>query len=265
MNAVACYDATMSCDKISREQVDSFLQEHCKHWVFQQERSDSGFLHYQMRFSLQVRRRTKELGKLLSNLDMGCHVAPTVTDNMLPSKAFYCLKPDTRVDGPWASEDPKPIVLPRQLQGCTLRPWQQQVVDDVEIFDSRTINVIIETEGNKGKSFLGTWVGIHRIGMSIPPLNDYKDIMRVVMSRPVSKLYIIDMPRSIEQKKLAGLYGGLEELKSGHAWDDRYSFKEIYFDSPSIWIFTNVEPNLSYLSRDRWKLWKIVDNELIKY
>jgi len=264
MSAICCFDATMSCDKITRAQVDAFLAEHCKHWVFQEECADSGFTHYQMRFSLGVRRRVKELGQLLVTLDMACHVSPTVTNNMLPNKAFYVMKPESRIAGPWSSEDPKPIVLPRQLQDKTLYPWQQAIVNDAEIFDTRHINVVVEVEGNKGKSFLTTWVGVHGIGMGIPPLNDYKDIMRMVMSRDIKKLYLIDMPRAIEQKKLGNFYAGIEELKSGHAWDDRYSMKEKYFDAPNIWIFTNVMPNIAHLSKDRWIIWKIENNELIK-
>jgi len=55
---------------------------------------------------------------------------------------------------------------------------------------------------------------------------------------------------------------GIETLKDGYAYDDRYHFKEEYFDCPQIWVFMNMVPDISMLSKDRWKLWVIKEGKL---
>jgi len=257
------WDFTLGCEYATREEVVAFLKEHCKHWAFQKEKGEqTGFEHWQVRISLGVKRRKDEfiaLGKSAGITKW--RVSPTSTDNRLPAKAFYILKPETRIDGPWTSDD-EVIYIPKQIRDIELRAWQAQIVRDATQWDQRHINVVLETVGNKGKSILVTYCGVNKIGRAIPPVNDYKDIMRMVMDMPTSSLYLVDMPRAIEQKKLREFFAGLEELKSGHAWDDRYSFKEKWFDCPNIWVFTNVMPNLAYLSADRWVIWHIIDDKL---
>lgn len=264
-NALNCWDATMSAEHIAREELQVFLKKHCKHWAFQLEKgADTGYEHYQIRMSLGVKRRFSDLNKLVGDEGwVNYHLSPTVTANKLPNDAFYVLKPETRIEGPWTSEDEQPAYIPRQIRDITLRAWQAQIAADAHCWDTRHINVVVEKWGNKGKSILATWLGVKKLGRSIPPVNDYKDIMRIVYDMPPSPLYIVDMPRGIEQKKLHNFYAGLEEVKSGHCWDDRYSYKEKYFDCPNIWVFTNTLPDMTYLSADRWIIWVINDDETL--
>lgn len=256
------WDATISCNGgITREKVLGFLKEHCKHFAFQQERAESGYLHFQCRFSLGTKRRLSELNTLLVGMGLGCHLSPTMNENQLPNRAFYVMKPESRVDGPWTSEDKEPKYVPRQVRDITLYPWQQTILDDANCWDTRHVNVVINPNGNIGKSTLCTYARVHEIGRNIPPVNNYKDVMRMVMSCPVSRLYFIDMPRAIDQKTMAGLIAGIEEVKSGHAWDDRYKWEEKDFDCPNIWVFTNHLPDTRFLSGDRWKLWMINESK----
>ena len=52
----------------------------------------------------------------------------------------------------------------------------------------------------------------------------------------------------------------------GGAYDKRYTAKKIRFGRPNIFVFTNTLPELSLMSKDRWKIWTINDdNELINY
>ena len=74
------------------------------------------------------------------------------------------------------------------------------------------------------------------------------------------------MPRAMNQKKCGQMYTAIETLKGGWSYDWRNHWKEWYMDSPIIWVFTNTEPELSYITEDRWALWKIEKNEeLQKY
>jgi len=139
--------------------------------------------------------------------------------------------------------------------------WQKQVIADAEPslskFDTRKINIIYDPTGNHGKSILKTWIGVYRIGVALPYSNDYRDIMRAVMARPARRLYIVDMPRAINKEQLNNFWSGIEDIKNGYAFDDRYHFKETYFDCPNVWVMTNTWPEIYSLSPDRWVIWGI--------
>ncbi len=80
-----------------------------------------------------------------------------------------------------------------------------------------------------------------------------------------SRLYLIDFPRAANAATCAGFWSAMESIKNGWAWDDRYKFKEIYFDCPNVWVFTNTLPDERVLTGDRWAVWVIVDGILRNY
>lgn len=256
-NAICTYDFTTY--ELDPVQIKNLLNEHCKKWDFQEEECPSTKRHHmQGRISLKIKKRINEAIKLFPNF----HLSITSKENI--GNNYYVTKQETRINGPWSSDDKPPPYIPRQIQEIQqLYPWQQQVVDSANIWDKRTINIIIDKEGNHGKSILCTYCGVHNIGRRVPFANSFKDIMRMIMDMPTSKLYLFDMPRALPKDKLADTFAAIEEIKNGHAFDDRYSFKEKYFDCPNIWVFMNKVPDTDYLSMDRWVMWQITeDNKL---
>lgn len=260
-NAICGYDFTCPCDEIRRRELIEWLKEHCKKWVFQKEEGgETGYLHYQGRMSMKEKIRIKQLIELKAC--NGMRLSPTSNQNL--GNVWYVIKPDTRVAGPWSDKD-KEKYIPRQIRDIELKPWQQEIADDADNWDTRTINIVINRKGNIGKSTLCTYIGVHEIGRSIPPINDQVELLQIVYDMPTAKLYVMDMPKAMTKDKLYGIYGALETIKSGYCYDKRYTFKERYFDCPNIWVFTNVEPDKLLLSKDRWRLWKIEDDELVDY
>ena len=252
---------------VDQEDEDGVIHDGSEYDSDVSEDESEGYIHWQGRISLIKKKRLQELVKLckMSNF-YRFHWSPTSKEVSDSGNLFYVQKADSRIDGPWSNIDPEPSYIPRQIRMITeLRPWQQEIVDSLSNFDTRTINVIYDKCGNIGKSTLSTYCGVHGLALSIPPLDNYKDIMNMVMDRPVSTAYFIDMPRSLPKAKLWQFYSGLEELKNGHAWDARYHYKERYFDCPNVWIFTNVIPDKDLLTRDRWVVWEIRDNLLEYY
>jgi len=250
-NQVFCWDFTISKEKVD-DVVDliDVLKEHCKKWIFQEERGESGYEHYQGRVSFKEKVRK---GK---NLGFYEHWSPTSDENK--GNDFYVTKENTRVNGPWSNLD---LYIPRQVRNITLMPWQQDIVNDVD-FNTRTINCIICPEGNIGKSTLCTYAGSRCLARCIPMMESYKDYMRFVMDVPVAKLYLIDMPRSLNKTNCFHFWAALESIKNGYAYDDRYNFRDKFFDCPNIWVFMNEIPDSLYLSRDRWRYWSVSNGEL---
>lgn len=260
---VAVYDFTASCDKVGLEELICVLDDCSKKWIFQKEKGmETGFEHYQGKLSLKKKDRRSSVIKKWPAL---CRISPTVTENM--GNEFYVTKEETRIDGPWSDRERiNKSYVPRQIREINeLWDWQQQIVDDANVWNTRNINIVVDRHGGNGKSILKTYVGVHKIGRNLPFVNDYKDIMRMVMDTPKVRLYIVDMPRAISKEKLYQFFSGMETLKDGYAYDDRYEFREEYFDCPNIWIFTNSVPDLNLLSKDRWILWELNNGKLSKW
>lgn len=257
-NPVVTYDFTaFGCEP---EAAIELLRKYCKIWDFQQEKTSTDRLHLQGRFHLKVKERLVGVAKKFP----GWHLS--VTSKASRNDAYYVTKEDTRVAGPWSSADPEPAYIPRHIRRISeLRPWQQYIVDHAKDDEERTVNVIVDTAGNIGKSTLASYCGSHGLGRMLPFCNDFRDLSRMVMDTPTSNLYLIDMPKAIKKDKLAQFYAGIEQLKNGYAFDDRYAFREKYFDNPMVWVFTNTVPDFDLLSADRWKLWSIVDDQLCPF
>lgn len=258
---VSCFDFTAGTDYITKDKLIEWLKTYCKKWCFQEEIGDSGFRHFQGRVSLRTKKRLSSL----INISPANQIHWSITSKGATGNNLYVTKEDTRVDGPWSDKD-VPLYIPRQIREIKVwRPWQQAVLEKSKIWDTRTIDCIIDKVGNIGKSVLVTYMGVHKLACQIPFANDYKDVLSGVMDRPKRGCYLVDMPRALKKEKLFQLYSALESIKSGYAFDPRYSFKEEYFDSPNIWVFTNNAPDTNLLSRDRWRFWEIIDQHLVPY
>lgn len=263
-NPIVGYDFTIPKGDYYSHDVEKLIYPgRVKRYAFQLEKSEHGYEHYQGRIRLIKKIRPTQAFKLFRDIK-GIHLSPTTTEVFTTDDEFYVMKEDTRIEGPWTDRN-KAAYIPRQVRDITLKPWQKSVAELSFVWDTRSINIIYDTVGNIGKSVLTTYMGVYGLARQIPYCNDYKDIMRMVMDMPTSNAYIIDLPRAISKERLFQLFGGIETIKSGYAYDDRYSFKDKYFDCPNIFVFTNSLPDTSLLSCDRWKIWHIVDNQLLAY
>lgn len=173
------------------------------------------------------------------------------------------------MEGPWTEKDfqelPKLCWPYNQENWDNPLPWMKDMFEYIGRRVKRTIYCIVDPEGNKGKTSFIKKAKSMGLVREIPPMTSMEDIMAWVMSFPPHKGYVIDMPRSMPKNKLCGFYAGIESLKNGSAYDKRYHGKEMDFDSPNVVVFTNKKPKLSYLSRDRWRLFGIKDKRLVDY
>lgn len=259
------WDITIKCEGNPHPFILELCRKLAKKWSFQKEQGEgTGYLHWQLRLSLYKKKTFDALKDLLNKEDLeGYHLTPSST-NSLKGESFYTVKEDTRVEGPWTDRDE----TPRSLKTCTkmetsgLHPWQAKLLDLVKDYDDRSIHVVIDKQGNSGKSALCKWVWVNRLGQPVPSMTSAEDLVQFVMCMPESQLYIIDMPRAQKKKSLYGMYSGMENLKNGLLYDKRYKGQFKYINEPNIIVFTNTAPKLRYLSQDRWKLWTIKDNHL---
>ena len=175
VSPVCVWDFTLKCTNHEEQLPDilATMKGQTKKYSFQLEKGETGYLHYQGRISLKEKLRIPQLLLLIPG-DYNW----TITSKENRDNTFYVVKEGCRVDGPWTDKDPEPEYIPRQIRGITLRPWQQQIVDDANVWDTRHINIVYDEDGGKGKTTIKTYVRCMRIGRFIPFVNDYKDMLR---------------------------------------------------------------------------------------
>jgi len=255
---VSCYDITISFKHLlSVADVHKLFRTSCKKYVFQHEKSEGGYEHYQCRVSLFKKIRLNQAIELFTPH----HVSVTSTESV-KGGPFYCMKDQTRVEGPWTEKDyAEPQPMTRQLVDSGIYesrlPWQSKLLELTAGFDMRHIHVVHDTNGNQGKSIFVEYACREGLARKIPPMDSIEDIMGCVLATKASRCYVIDLPRAMRKGQLFKMYAGIECLKDGYAYDKRYHFKEMWFDRPQIIVFTNKLPKRKWLSADRWKFWKV--------
>lgn len=260
------YDLTVAAAEVSVNDMFRILNAWAKKWVFQlEEGTDSGYRHYQCRIHLHVKRRLGEIVAKTRHLfpeGTSLHWSITSSEVHLGQIFNYVMKEDTRIEGPWTDDDyEEPPPLTRQLKvfhelqeaGC-LYPWQTSVLQMVTNVDDRSIVLILDTYGNSGKSILCEHLEYMGLAYEIPPMRCMQEIAQVVMSVKAKKAYLVDLPRGMKKDRMAEFYSGLEYLKNGCAFDQRYKFRKKRFDRPQVLVFTNTLPDFSLMITDRWKI-----------
>lgn len=272
MNACAVWEVRWGKAEVDDvELLKVQLKQVAKKWVFQEEKGDGGYEHYQGRISLFKKRRKTEVMSLMRSIDMVVpnYLAPTVAANHT-KEAFYAMKADTRVAGPWSDADVVKRRVPEwEAPAGGWYPWQQKVIDSREVRCTRTINLVIDPVGNNGKSHLTMWLLMEDKACILPLLMDHKELSEAACDDLMStdnfdpRLVIMDLPRPVNKKALCGVFTAIEGIKNGLVCDRRYHFRRYMFRPPQMWVFSNRLPNMAYASGDRWKIWTIVDRDLV--
>lgn len=266
-NACCVWDITIPEKDTSINELRSIFKKMCKKWGFQLEAGDkTGYRHYQCRISLKVKQRE---GAAKDTIGIrSAHFTPTSSANQ--GNLFYVFKEDTRIDGPWCDTDVE-LYIPRQYRGLVDRfyPWQKTVWDQFDTFDPRRINVVFDPIGDQGKSTLAALAELLKNGYDLPPENDGLKLIQSTCNMLMAKEdrtpgpIFIDLPRSMDQTQLFGLYKAIEQIKKGKVYDMRNHYKQWWYDSPQVWVFCNTMPETGYVSRDRWKFFTITKDKAL--
>lgn len=113
--ALVGIDVTLSVEKSSPhyQDVAAKLTAVFKKWVFQRENADSGLDHWQIRGHLVKKRTLAEARKLICEHVYPGHVTPTTTGVHSNNSFNYCMKADSRTEGPFMDTDDAFVAPPR--------------------------------------------------------------------------------------------------------------------------------------------------------
>jgi len=174
----------------------------------------------------------------------------------------YVLKGESRVRGPYSDSS---TYIGEDLI-VQLYPWQEEIKSRIEGRpDSRRIDVLVDEKGNTGKSAFCKYICWHH---KVPVLGWGKtgDLLYLVSKIPNKSAYIFDLSRSKPQDWARDDYAAaMEAIKNGCFINTKYECAQVLMKTPHIWVFTNQVPNISAMSRDRWRFWRILENRLVSH
>lgn len=230
------------------------------YYVFQKEKGEKGTEHYQGYIEFKKKIRLSALKKIINK----AHWEQAKASRL--KNIDYCTKNETKIAGPWASEKlKKPIKIIENLL-----PFQADIIKMIdEEPDDRTINCLIDTNGNIGKTALIKYLCVKRDDILFATGGQAKDIFNLFYNADMNGFdmtnnfaYFLNVPR--DSKAIS--YKSIECIKDGLITNTKYEAGNLIFNSPHVWIMINEEPEYDKLSADRWKLWTVNEKkELIKY
>jgi Putative viral replication protein. len=141
-------------------------------------------------------------------------------------------------------------------------PWQKEISDIINNneIDDRSIYWIWESQGNQGKTAFTKFQCYNNNALLIRK-GKMADIMNSAFNyKNELRLIICDIPRCSGNSISTS---AIESLKDGIIINTKYETGQVIIPSPKIIIFSNYYPETSGLSKDRWKIRKIVDKVLV--
>lgn len=215
-------------------------------YIFQEETGEEGTPHLQGYIEFKAKSRPFEK---FENKTIHWEKCKSISASI-----DYCSKESTRTGEIYKKgiEIEEPIKL---LDEDKLYPWQRLIFDDCKNEpDDRTINVIVDKNGNKGKTKLCKLLCAKYGALCISGKSaDIKyGIVKYKESNKVyPKIVLIDVPRSnIDYIN----YEAIEKVKDGLFFCGKYESCQVIMNCPHIYLFMNEEPKMSSMSIDRWNI-----------
>lgn len=228
------------------------LSKYCVKFVFQEETGEQGTPHLQGVAYFKEAKTITAVKKI-----MKCERVHLEKCKNINASINYCSKTETRTGKIYQMgiEDEE-SEIEDFLENKELYDWQKEILDILRTKpDARTIHVIIDKEGNKGKSALCRHIMINYkrtmilCGKGADMKYAITQYIEKNKSRP--KNILIDLSRTCEQFVS---YQGIEEIKNGIFFSPKFKSECCIMNPPHVIIFTNFELSWNALSKDRWNI-----------
>ena len=153
------------------------------------------------------------------------------------------------------------------LDNVILRPWQKALLEYIKP-STREVIWVIGKHGNEGKSWFQEYMeskfGWEKVicGMDIKMKKG--SICHVLSKRSLMTIdtFLFDVGKANTDDGVN--YELLEKIKNGRTVASKFDSKELKFKTPNtVVVFSNEKPDVSELSKDRWKIFRIRDDDLI--
>ena len=142
-----------------------------------------------------------------------------------------------------------------------LYPWQQQAMDLIQKPTYREVIWVKGARGNEGKTWFQNYaqslLGCEKV-IQLDFKNSIGNIMQILRKQPLSTLDTFMFNDARSGLRETRCYDVLENIKDGRSIASKYSSEIIQFKTPNVVIvFSNADPDMTQLSKDRWKVFYI--------
>merc|ERR1712081_133920 len=153
------------------------------------------------------------------------------------------------------------------LDNVILRPWQEALLEYIKP-TNREIIWVMGRKGNEGKSWFQEYMeskfgwGKVICGMDIKIKKG--SICHVLSKRSLMTIdtFLFDVGKANTENGVN--YELLEKIKNGRTVASKFDSKELKFKTPNtVVVFSNEKPDVKELLKDRWKIFRIRDDDLI--
>lgn len=233
------YDVTIKRSEITQDAlIGAFKKYKADQFVIGKETGAEGYEHWQCRVKFKKPTSWDRLMKFNMEYFLTGHWTKTHVKDF-----EYCEK-----EGEFYRSWEGPLAKYREMQ---YNVWELGAIDVLKNQDDRQVCCIIDEKGSQGKTTFGKMLVVKEHYAKCPIMRDAKDYLRFAYAHSEAKGFIFDIPRAGGDN--ADMWSAIETIKDGYAYDDRYQWKEVYFDPPKIIVFTNDAPSEDMLSKDRWR------------
>lgn len=236
---------------------------HYGHFIYQLERgAEAGRLHFQgyIHFTRGGKRRPATFAGIMQAAGyFGVHLSAASTAGRA-ALAEYCMKGDTRVQGPWKDTDDV-VRTPEELKllglDIVLRPWQQLIVDHLRTpVTDREVNVLYDPRGGMGKSLFTKYLEACCLASTFGGFTKAQDLAHLLTHEKARSAYVFDLVRTKPAEiSINDIYSMIEGVKNGFYTSGKYIPQKVIRPSAHVWVFTNFLPPFDALSSDRWVVW----------
>lgn len=205
-------------------------------WIIAKETGNDGYKHWQIRL-----RSRYDWDKMKQEFGEKAHIEKGSDDWEYEKKEGNYICSDDTADTLYA-------------RFGELRENQSRIIRNLRKQSDREVDVIFDSVGNSGKTFLIRALYNRGRAFFVPPtITDGKAIIQYVASGYRREPIIaIDVARSTRWNN--ALYIAIETIKDGLIYDARYHTTTRDIHGVKVLVMCNTKPKLDKLSIDRWRL-----------
>ena len=153
------------------------------------------------------------------------------------------------------------------VENVILRPWQESLLKYIKP-SNREVIWVIGRKGNEGKTwfqeFLASKYGWSRVICGMDIRMKKSSICHILGKRSLmtTDIFLFDVGKARTEDNMN--YELIEQIKNGRTLAGKFDSKELKFHTPNIIVvFSNEMPDVDQLSKDRWKIFQIRDEDLL--
>ena len=153
------------------------------------------------------------------------------------------------------------------LENVILRPWQESLLQYIKP-TNRDVIWVIGKKGNEGKTWFQDYMeskfGWSKVIAGMDIKLKKSSICHALTKRSLmtTDIFLFDVGKAKTDDGVN--YELLEKIKNGRILASKFDSKELKFHTPNtVVVFSNEKPDIKQLSKDRWKIFYIKDDDLV--